>query len=137
VSGGHYWDWELDRPLTGPLPDEDLRPSKPRRTKWSFPYSYDPFTVWGEPFPNAACNGSVYVDRLEEWDHKKFARLIEEVRVGEPHGRLFGEGCRGDLVQKFLRRWHDKPNLRLLRVIEYCNVATGYPTWRLDYVDCE
>jgi len=116
--------------------DADLQRQDPPRTRARYPYSYDPFTIWGDPHPNDRCNGSDYTDRLEEWDYKKFNELAKEIYVdGDQRAAPFNSfNCRGDLIQKFLRRYHDAPDLELLRVIEYCNVSTGYPTWRLDYV---
>jgi hypothetical protein len=120
------------RPFQRAVGDEDLGRQDPPRTKSSHPYAYDPFTIWGAHSPNPKCNGSVYVDRLEQWDRAKYKQLAEEVYEG---CRPFDSyNCKGDRIQEFLRRWNDDPALKLLRVIEYCNWSSGYPTWRLDYI---
>lgn len=113
--------------------DSDLQRSDPPREKHDFRYryAYDPFTIWGNPGPNESCNGSEYVDRLEQWDYAKYGRISERFYKG---ARPFDDhNCRGDLFEQFLREWFEDPDLKLLRVVEYCNRSSGYPTWRLDY----
>lgn len=117
--------------------DRDLSRSDPLRSKRSHPYAYDPFTIWGKPAEHKECNGSVYTDRMEQWDYTKYRQLCQKhYRAGEStYFRPFdNHNCRGDLIQAFMRDYFDDPTIRLLRVIEYCNWSTGYPTWRLDYV---
>jgi hypothetical protein len=113
--------------------DRELRYSDERRTKQQYPYSYDPFTTWGSRDPR--CNGSVYTDRMDQWDHDKFISLGKKILGEVPN--WFGTWCNGAKVEEFLREYMGKPNLKLTRVIEYCNMSTGYPTWRLDYYDPE
>lgn len=113
--------------------DSDLDRRDPPRRKHdhNYTYSYDPFTIWGHAGPNERCNGSEWTDRLWEFDYSKAERLAARIYAG---ARPFdNHSCRGDLVEQFLREWHEDPVLELLRVIEYCNPSTGYPTWRLDY----
>lgn len=117
--------------------DQDLTRHDPPWTTQSHPYCYDPFTIWGMPHSNKACNGTVYTDRLDQWDSAKYARLAREhYRSGENcYERPFDtHRCKGDLIEAFLRDWFEDPALKLLRVIEYCNPSSGYSTWRLDYV---
>jgi hypothetical protein len=121
----------------GPRGDEDLIRHDPPWTKSAHPYCYDPFTIWGEPRENKACNGTDYTDRLDQWDRAKYDQLARKhYRSGDNgYERPFdSHRCKGDLIEAFLRDWHDDPKLKLLRVIEYCNPSSGYPTWRLDYV---
>lgn len=131
-------------PFTGALclvvddgADEDLIRHDPPWTKTSHPYTYDPFTIWGPPYPSKKCNGTDYTDRLDAWDHAKYARLAaKHYRSGESdyHRPFDSYSCKGHLIEAFLRDWHEDPQLHLLRVVEYCNPHSGYPTWRLDYV---
>lgn len=113
--------------------DDDLMRHDPPWSKQSHPYCYDPFTIWGAPRPNKACNGTVYTDRLDQWDHAKYEQLASKhYRSG--YERPFDSyRCKGHLIEAFLRDWFDDPELKLLRVIEYCDASSGYPTWRLDY----
>lgn len=126
-----YDEFGYPRFRMGPEPDHDLTRSKPPRDKSRYSYSYDPFTIWGPPFPNKECNGSDYTDRLEQWDYDKYNRLAKEIyKDARPFDSYH---CRGDLIEKFLRAYHGNETIKLLRVIEYCNWSSGYPTWRLDY----
>ena len=116
--------------------DQDLTRHDPPWTKQSHPYCYDPFTIWGAPRPNKACNDTVYTDRLDQWDSAKYARLARKhYQSGEScYERPFdSHHCKGHLIERFLRDWFDDFELKLLRVVEYCSPATGYQTWRLDY----
>ena len=116
--------------------DADLMRCDPPRTKVTHPYNYDPYTIWGKPYPDKRSNGFVYTDRLEQWDYGKYERLAaKHYRIGNTWERPFdSHNCKGHLIQDFLRDWFDDPGLELLRVIEFCNQATGYPIWGLDYV---
>ena len=116
--------------------DEDLQRHDPPWTKQSHPYNYDPFTIWGTPGPSAECNGTNYTDRLSQGDHAKYERLAKKhYRSGsDAYERPFdSHDCKGHLIERFLRDWHGDPELKLLRVVEYCHPYTGYQMWRLDY----
>lgn len=117
-------DDDVDHDLTG-------RHSPPW-TKQTHPYCYDPFTIWGEARAHEECNGTDYTDRLDQWDRSKYERLAAKHYRGQ---RPFdSHHCKGHLIEAFLRDWHNDPQLRLLRVVEYCHPGTGFPTWQLDYV---
>lgn len=128
--------WRIDvhghmhRDLANDL-DSDLHRHNPPHTKRSHPYSYDPFTVYGGP--NTGANGSVYTDRLWQWDHGKTQRIGKEVFEDGGDFHWFGSSLRPGKVQAFLRRWNDDESIVLTRVVEYCNASTGYPTWLLVY----
>ena len=110
--------------------DSDLQRCDPPRTKRTHPYSYDPFTVWGGP--SKKCTGSVYTDRMSCWKPDAYREIGDRI-FGK--GRWFGEGCNGQKIEQFLQEYNENPRLRLLRVVEYCNASSGYPTWRLDYYE--
>lgn len=98
------------------------------RTKQSHPYSYDPITQFLDS--SVKPNGTIYTDRLLQWDFKKHDLLCEK-HFGN-RGQCW-EGRAPKKIEAFLRDWCENDGLQLAAVIEYCNVATGYPTWRLDY----
>jgi hypothetical protein len=108
--------------------DSDLDRSDPPRSKHEFPYSYDPFTVWGGY--RLSCNASVFSDRIFQWDGEK-TRLLGKEIFGR--GTWFGAGLDPTKVELFLQRWLDDSTIRLTRVVEYCSQG-GFPVWRLDYV---
>lgn len=131
--------------------DKDLSRHAPPRTKSTHPYAYDPFTIWGDPFPSKQCNGTVYTDRLDQEDRAKYERLVRKHYQREESNRDFGRAgvrwqsptelrpfdsyhCKGELIEAFLRDWFEDPQLKLLRVVEYCDPHSGYETWRCDYV---
>lgn len=102
------------------------------RTKQTHPYSYDPITQYRNPAVKP--NGTIYTDRLLQWDFNKHDVLCEK-HFGN-RGQHW-ERRSPKKIEAFLRDWCDDEGLHLCAVIEYCNVATGFPTWRLDYYRAE
>lgn len=99
-----------------------LRP--PERTKWSHPYSYDPFIVW---FGNAKRGDSaVYSDRLWQWNYDKCRSSIDAVRSKDANQRF--DNSNPSQVEEFLSLYYDKP-IKLTAIVEGCNVSNGYPYW--------
>ena len=97
------------------------------RTKSSHPYSYDPILQWqGDAEPN----GTVYTDRLWQWDHVKHDELCKQ-HFGDA-GQYWGNR-KSEAIEAFLRDYLGAPDLVLCTVTEHCNQATGFPLWRLDY----
>jgi hypothetical protein len=111
--------------------DSDLDRHDPPHMSWEYPYSYDPFTVWGGRNPK--CNGSVYTDRMSQWDYKKFSETGLKVFGNPGNLRWFAAGCDPEKVQKFMRLYFGNNTIELTRIVEYCNISNGYPVWRLDY----
>lgn len=97
------------------------------RTKLSHPYSYDPITIW---VGGGKAEDTVYTDRLFQWDHAKHDRLCEK-HFGN-RGQYWSER-EPSKIEAFLRDYIGDPSVTLCCVTEYCNQATGYPVWRLDY----
>lgn len=97
------------------------------RTKFTHPYSYDPILQWRG---SEVANGTVYTDRLLQWDYDKHNRLCE---------KHFGNrGQHWDnrdpaKVEAFLQDYLNEPGLKLCSITEHCNQASGFPLWRLDY----
>ena len=107
--------------------DEFDRPVK--RTKREYPYSYDGFVQW-RGGKNEEANGTIYSDRLLMWDYNKHNRLCEE-HFGD-QGQYWNQRD-PKKIEAFLRDWTGDDNLKLIFVMEYCNVSNGYPCWRFDY----
>lgn len=108
--------------FAGPV-GEDGRPVE--RTKWEFPYSYDPFVIWSN---GGQANETVYTDRLSQWDYEKTERLITKHLRG-----MRWENAPPERIENFLREYLNVPTLELVRVMECCNWSNGFPLWRLDF----
>lgn len=116
----------------------DMR-GDPFRSKQTHPYNYSPFWVFrshNQPADTSKVSG-VYSDRLRGWskDIPAFYASIEE---------LFGKNVNDyyptrdpEAVEQFLRRQLDKPNLRLVSILEECNVGNGFPVWYMAYENPE
>lgn len=114
------------RTYYGPV-DEHGNPV--RRTKQSHPYSYDGFVLWkSDEYSPRSPAGTIYSDRLYEWDYEK------AIALGEKHKVKRWDNTPAKQIEAFLRDWNDDPGLRLVLVMEYCNQASGYPCWRFDFV---
>lgn len=128
---GHAEAWVNGRlmgawgPLGGPC-DLEGRPVK--RTKREHPYNYDGFVVTRKR-PNAEAMECAYTDRMWGWDRPKMKRLCDKHMKG-----YRWDNCPSDIVEAFLSEWAEDPGLQLIAVMEWCNQATGYPTWSLHWV---
>lgn len=119
-----------------PCCDADLQRHDPPRTKDTHPYAYDPFTIWGQPYRDPKQTGTVYADRLMQWDRAKYARLARKHYHSGSNAYehpFESSNCKGFLIAEFLRDWFDDPSLELLRVVEHCNPYTGERNWSLSY----
>jgi len=99
------------------------------RTKGTHPYSYDGFIQWrgGE---NSEATSTAYSDRLLQQNWDLHDELCEKY-FGD-QGQYWGQR-EPDLIEKFLQDYFDKPELKLIFVMEYCNKSNGYPCWRFDF----
>lgn len=94
------------------------------RTRANYPYSYDPILQFytGEPY-----DGTCYSDRLLNWydftelqklKRKHFGEVSDYYNKHEPQA-----------IEAFLRDLMGHPHLKLVRIEEQCNQATGFPLW--------
>ena len=100
------------------------------KTKDKYPYSYDGFVTYrnGE---NKEVNSTVYTDRLLQWDYEKTRKLIKKHfpnNLGD-----YWNTREPKQIEKFLQDWLGDKKLKLILVMEYCNVHNGYPVWRFDF----
>lgn len=107
--------------------DEHDKPVQ--RTKHSHPYSYDGFMLW-RGGKNEEANGTIYSDRLLQWDHDRHNDLCKK-HFGD-EGQYWNDRD-PKKIEAFLRDWCDNQELKLIFIMEYCNAASGYPCWRFDY----
>ncbi len=106
--------------------DEHGNPVK--RTKHTHPYGYDGFVLWQDK--TVKVTGTIYSDRLLEWDFAKHDKLCKKHFNNTSQ---YWDQRNPEHIQAFLRDWCEKPQLKLGLVMQYCNLATGYPCWRFDY----
>jgi hypothetical protein len=98
------------------------------RTPSTHPYSYDSYILWRN-LPNDQMNASAYSDRMMQWNYKKFDELWKK------HG-LKGQywyASDKDKIEAFIKDYFEKPNLKVVYVMQCCNQATGFPLWFVAY----
>jgi hypothetical protein len=106
----------------------DEHGSRVKRTKITHPYSYDGFVTY-RGGKNEEITGTVYSDRLSQWDHEKTRSLMKKHFGGDGDYYYNREP---DQIQSFLSEYFDK-KIKLILVMEYCNQSNGFPVWRFDY----
>jgi len=111
--------------------DEFNRPVE--RTKSEHPYSYDGFVTYRNG-KNEEINGDVYSDSLLQWNYAKSRELMKK-HFGESGDYWNFRGSKN--IEKFLSEYFDKPNLKLILIMKYCDMSSGYPVWRFGFNDGE
>ncbi len=99
---------------------------KPQR---EFPYSYSPFVTY-RAGKNEEANETAYSDRLLQENYKKARKLMQ---------KHFGES--GDWwdsrspakIEAFLQEWTKDKGIKIIMIMQCCNVSNGNPYWRFDY----
>lgn len=107
--------------------DADLNQHNPARTPGTHPYAFDPYTVDGHAGPNSECNETFYSDHLQTQDCRRYEDCWRQVQATYPRVSL--TTCVG--AQAFLRLYTEDPELRVLRIIRYCD-AGGFSIYRYD-----
>ncbi len=103
--------------------DENGRPIE--RTPITHRYNHDSYVEW-RGLPNEGTNGSIYSDRLLQWDFDKHDRLCMK-HFGNK-GQLWSDRD-PEKIEAFLRDWCEDPELKLHYIMRCCNQATGFPIW--------
>lgn len=102
------------------------------RTPFEHPYTYDGFIIW-RGLDNNQRTGTVYSDRLNQWDNKKFKEL--SLKHFDKESFNFGR-CEPKKLEAFLCDYLEK-EIKLVFIMEYCNKSQGYPYYRIDYQDVD
>lgn len=112
-NGMFYWK-------SSPYIDWEGNPVE--RTKHTHPYSYDAYV---QHKVKDKYQQAVYDDRMQQWDAKKYEEAMKNnFKSGEWwHNRT------PEKVEGFLRDYYDKPDLKLVGIMEGCNESSGYPYW--------
>ena len=99
------------------------------KPKNKFPYSYDGFILhrFG---PNSEFDSTAYSDSFKLWDNEKFNSLKEKYFKNKGD---YWPTSEPKLIEKFLQEFFDNSDLKLIFIMEYCNISNGYPYWRFDF----
>jgi hypothetical protein len=100
------------------------------RTKRTHPYSYEAFLVWGTPWyrmskEDRAASDAVYDDRMRQWDYEKYESAQRQAFTT----RGSFSQCSPAEIEKFLQLYYSDHTIKLLTLLEGCNVSNGYPYW--------
>jgi hypothetical protein len=98
------------------------------RTKADHPYSYDPLLVYAT---GEQADGSVYSDRFRMWYDSAVLKSAMERHFGKTGDYYYDRSPTA--IEAFLRDLLGKPQLKLVRIEEHCNVSNGYPCWFFAY----
>lgn len=121
---------ELEKRIYWPKSGPDFVDRSRTKSKWEFPYSYDPFYVYRHLSPLKP-NGTDYTDHYLTWNFAKHDELSQKIFGNK--AQLHWAQRSPKLIEQFIREFHDNDSIVLTDVIEYCNVSNGYPVWRFDY----
>jgi len=97
------------------------------RPRTSHPYNYSEFVFWKSEIDPKEIDGSLYTDRLSQWDYDKM-RKLQKKHFGNSGD--YWTSFKPEEIEKFLCDWLDK-EVKLVLMLEYCNVSNGYPLWQL------
>jgi len=103
----------------------DLYGNPVSRNRLEYRYSYEPY-VTHRMGNNDQITYSAYSDRLMQWDMTKFNKCCREVWNNE--GQYFDNRTPMS-IERFLQLYYDAPKLKLIVIMEGCNVSNGYPYW--------
>lgn len=104
--------------------------SNVKKTKYDYPYSYDGFIV-NRLAPNSEANNTIYSDKFNIFNKEKYKKLKEKYFPND--GDYWPVNNEPLVIQNFLREFFDNKDLKLVFIMEYCNLTTGYPYWRFDF----
>lgn len=111
--------------------DPQFPPSNPPKTRFTNPYDYDPILHYRDDneLKNSTKAKSLYSDRLNLWNGDKKDALFKQLGMNDYSWNNL------EKTQAFMRGWTSNPNLIVTRIVEMCNVSTGYPYYLIDYND--
>lgn len=74
------------------------------------------------------CDGSVYSDRLHQWDHEKYVACAEKHLTGQWHTNTPSQ------LGAFLSEYMGK-SVQAVTLWQYNNASSGFPVWLVFYRD--
>lgn len=130
------WLTILGTPMRGnskreDIPDQyqEFLPENLSKTKYSHPYTYDPFLIFFNEEAKQEPTDSIYTDRLLEWDWDKHNHLCQKHFSNQ--GQYWNDRD-PKKIEAFLCDWVGK-KVTLVANIQYVNMSSGFPVWRLDF----
>lgn len=99
----------------------------PQKSKFDYRYSYDTFIIWHN---GKKAKGSVYTDRLYQWDYEKHNKLCKKYFGNE--SQYWSDRKQKD-IEKFMQEFNDDETINVVALAETCNVSNGFPIWIIFY----
>ncbi|MFK4136474.1 hypothetical protein ACI2KR_29995 [Pseudomonas luteola] len=109
------------------------------RCKQDYPYNFSDYVSWVKPGYNKndplqegkklSCD---YTDRLYGSNAQLFDSLLKKHFAGEFQPWVYG---RPEKIEAFLRDYYDDTSINLVKKVDCCNQATGYPIWAFVYIN--
>ena len=100
-----------------------------QKTKFDYPYSYDGFVTYRNG-KNDEANCTIHSDILLQQDYNKTRELMQK-HFGNTSDYYCSRSVNN--IEAFLMDWLNVDNLKIIFIMEYCNVSNGYPYWRFDF----
>lgn len=107
----------------------DIDGNPVKRNREQYPYSYDAYVVWKNNYNKGKGYGVVYSDRLFQWNSERYNKCCKSIWGNE--GQHFHNRNPED-IESFLSLYYDS-KVKLVVVMEGCNVSNGYPYWIFFY----
>jgi hypothetical protein len=110
---------------------EEFLPHNIKKSHYAYPYNYDSFLNFFNDDAEEVATGTIYTDRLRQWDWDKHNLLCKKHFGNEGH---YWQDRDPKAIEKFLCDWTEK-KMVLVAVIQCVDVSNGFPHWRLDYYE--
>ena len=127
----HFYSEEFGKDDKFFEPYIEFLPQNVSKTRYSHPYSYDPFLIFFNDRAKKKANNTIYTDRLLQWDYEKHNELCEK-HFGN-RGERWDKRSPSD-IEDFLIDYLGK-NVILVANIQYVHLGSGFPLWRLDFYE--
>lgn len=108
-------------------------PENLKKGRYAYPYTYDPFLIFFNEKATQGATGTIYTDRLLQWDYEKHNLLCKKHFGNEGQ---YWHDREAKKIEAFLCDWTGK-KIVLVANIQYVNMSSGYPQWRFDYYEVE
>ena len=123
------------KPSRSDIPEcyHEFLPENLEKDRHTYPYSYSAFLIYFNKDAKQPAKGTCYTDRFYQQNIQRHNELCKKHFGNE--GQHWNDR-EPEKIQAFLCDWIGK-EVTLIANIQYCNVRSGYPVWRLDYREKE